>query len=549
MAKKNGSGTEEPLEKQLWKTADKLRKNIDAAEYKHVVLGLIFLKYISDSFEELYVKLKVEEAQGADPEDRDEYKAENVFFVPQDARWTYIQSRAKQPEIGKVVDDAMDAIEKENSSLKGVLPKVFARSNLDPTSLGELIDLVGNIALGDAKARSADVLGHVFEYFLGEFALAEGKQGGQFYTPRSIVELLVKMLEPYKGRVFDPCCGSGGMFVQSEKLVLEHQGGVNDISIYGQESNQTTWRLCKMNLAIRGIDSSQVKFNNEGSFLNDAHKDLKADYIIANPPFNVSDWGGDLLRTDGRWQYGTPPTGNANFAWMQHFIYHLSPTGQAGIVLAKGALTSKSSGEGEIRKALIEAGLIDCIVNLPAKLFLNTQIPAGLWFLRRDRKNGNFRDRSNEILFIDARNLGHLINRRTRELSPEDIQTISDTYHKWRNVPRHPETSASHPETSTRHPKLVSGSPQLASSHPELVSGSPDEYRDIPGFCASAPITKVRELDYVVTPGRYVGLPDDEDDFDFNERFIALKAELEGQLKEEAELNKIIAENLAKIIL
>ena len=518
MAKKNGNGENEPLEKQLWKTADKLRKNIDAAEYKHVVLGLIFLKYISDSFEELFAKLKAEEAQGADPEDRDEYKAENVFFVPQDARWTYLQSRAKQPEIGKVVDDAMDAIEKENASLKGVLPKVFARQNLDPTSLGELIDLVGNIALGDAKARSADVLGHVFEYFLGEFALAEGKQGGQFYTPRSIVELLVKMLEPYKGRVFDPCCGSGGMFVQSEKLVLEHQGRVNDISIYGQESNQTTWRLCKMNLAIRGIDSSQVKWNNEGSFLNDAHKDLKADYIIANPPFNVSDWGGDLMRTDGRWQYGVPPTGNANFAWMQHFIYHLSPTGQAGIVLAKGALTSKSSGEGEIRKALIEAGLIDCIVNLPAKLFLNTQIPAGLWFLRRNRAStgsaNGYRDRSNEILFIDARNLGFLISRRTRELSPEDIQLITDTYHKWR-------------------------------SSPELVEGG--DYEDVPGFCASAPISKVRELDYVVTPGRYVGLPDDEDDFDFNERFTALKTELEAQIKEEAQLNRIIAENLAKI--
>lgn len=519
MAKKIGNGENEPLEKQLWKAADKLRKNIDAAEYKHVVLGLIFLKYISDSFEELYARLKAEEAQGADPEDRDEYKAENVFFVPQDARWTYLQSRAKQPEIGKVVDDAMDAIEKENASLKGVLPKVFARQNLDPTSLGELIDLVGNIALGDAKARSADVLGHVFEYFLGEFALAEGKQGGQFYTPRSIVELLVKMLEPYKGRVFDPCCGSGGMFVQSEKLVLEHQGRVNDISIYGQESNQTTWRLCKMNLAIRGIDSSQVKWNNEGSFLNDAHKDLKADYIIANPPFNVSDWGGDLLRTDGRWQYGVPPTGNANFAWIQHFLYHLKPGGHAGFVLAKGSLTSKTSGEGEIRKNLIEAGLVECVVNLPAKLFLNTQIPASLWFLKRHDPSPSGRLGGANILFIDARNLGHLINRRTRELSPEDIQQIANTYHNWRNLP-------------DRHSELVS----------ESVT-----YEDIPGFCASAPIEKVRELDYVVTPGRYVGLPDDEDDFDFNERFTALKAELEEQLKEEEQLNKIIVQNLAKI--
>ena len=523
MAKTTKTTNEEPLEKQLWKTADKLRKNIDAAEYKHVVLGLIFLKYISDSFEELFAKLKAEEAQGADPEDRDEYKAENVFFVPQDARWTYLQSRAKQPEIGKVVDDAMDAIEKENASLKGVLPKVFARQNLDPTSLGELIDLVSNIALGDAKARSADVLGHVFEYFLGEFALAEGKQGGQFYTPRSIVELLVKMLEPYKGRVFDPCCGSGGMFVQSEKLVLEHQGRVNDISIYGQESNQTTWRLCRMNLAIRGIDSSQVKWNNEGSFLNDAHKDLKADYIIANPPFNVSDWGGDLMRTDGRWQYGVPPTGNANFAWIQHFLYHLKPGGHAGFVLAKGSLTSKTSGEGEIRKALIEAGLLECVVNLPAKLFLNTQIPASLWFMKRPDSSPSGRLGGANILFIDARNLGFLINRRTRELSPEDISKITDTYHNWRN------------------------SPPLEGWSQTGVVNSGGGYEDIPGFCASAPISKVRELDYVVTPGRYVGLPDDEDDFDFNERFSALKTELEEQIKEETELNKIIAENLAKI--
>lgn len=317
MAKKKENNTNEPLEKQLWKAADKLRKNIDAAEYKHVVLGLIFLRYISDAFEELHAKLKSGKGEyaGADPEDKDEYKAENVFYVPEKARWSYLQSRAKLPTIGKEIDEAMDAIEKENPSLKDVLPKVYARGNLDPSSLGGLIDLISNIAFGEAKARSADILGHVFEYFLGEFALAEGKKGGQFYTPRCVVELLVEMLEPYKGRVFDPCCGSGGMFVQSEKFVESHQGKINDISIYGQESNHTTWRLCKMNLAIRGIDSSQVKWNNEGSFLNDARKDLKADFVIANPPFNDSDWGGELLRNDARWQYGVPPASNANYAW------------------------------------------------------------------------------------------------------------------------------------------------------------------------------------------------------------------------------------------
>ncbi|WP_349831597.1 N-6 DNA methylase, partial [Bacteroides fragilis] len=426
-----------------------------------------------------------------------------------DARWAYIVSKAKDPQIGKYVDAAMDAIEKENASLKGVLPKVFARQNLDPASLGELIDLIGNSTMSSANTKSADVLGHVFEYFLGEFALAEGKKGGQFYTPRSVVELLVNMLEPYKGRVFDPCCGSGGMFVQSEKFVKEHQGRINDISIYGQESNQTTWRLCKMNLAIRGIDASQVKWNNEGSFMNDAHQDLKADYIIANPPFNDSDWSGDQLRKDGRWQYGVPPTGNANFAWIQHFIYHLSPSGQAGFVLAKGALTSKTSGEGDIRRTLVEKGLIDCIVNLPAKLFLNTQIPAALWFVSRNRTNGSFRNRSKEILFIDARNMGYLINRRTRELSEDDITKISDTYHNWRNVE--------------------------------------GQYEDIAGFCASVPISRVAELDYVLTPGRYVGLPDEEDDFNFEERFNTLKSEFLEQLKEEERLNALIKENLAKI--
>ena len=511
MARKNPNKKEASLEKLLWKAADKLRKNIDAAEYKHIVLGLIFLKYISDAFEALYHRLKTGEGEyaGADPEDRDEYKAENVFFVPPSARWGYLQSRAKLPEIGKDMDSAMDAIERDNPSLKGVLPKVYARQNLDPASLGGLIDLISNIALGEAKARSADVLGHVFEYFLGEFALAEGKKGGQFYTPVSVVQLLVEMLEPYQGRVFDPCCGSGGMFVQSEKFVQEHQGKVSDISIYGQESNQTTWRLAKMNLAIRGIDSSQVKWNSEGSFLNDAHKDLKADYVIANPPFNDSDWSGDLLRSDARWQFGDPPAGNANYAWIQHFLFHLNPGGQAGFVLAKGALTTKTSGEGEIRKQLVEARLVDCIVNLPAKLFLNTQIPASLWFLSRNKANGKFRAREDEILFIDARHLGHLINRRTRAFASDDISKIAETYHNWRN---------------------------------------PDgDYEDVKGFCNAAPIQRVRELDYVLTPGRYVGLRDEEDDFDFAERFNALQAELKTQMQEEERLNMQILENLRKV--
>lgn len=507
---KKTKNTNEPIEKQLWQTADKLRKNIDAAEYKHVVLGLIFLKYISDSFEELYEKLKNQKGDYAssDPEDKDEYdeeyKAKNIFFVPEKARFRFLQSRAKHPEIGKDVDAAMDEIEKDNSSLKGVLPKVYARGNLDSTNLGGLIDSISNIAIGDAKARSADVLGHVFEYFLGEFALAEGKKGGQFYTPKSVVSLLIEMLEPYKGRVFDPCCGSGGMFVQSEKFVSEHQGKINDISIYGQESNQTTWRLAKMNLAIRGIDSSQVKWNNEGSFLSDAHKDLKADYIIANPPFNDSDWSGETLRSDGRWAYGAPPTGNANYAWIQHFLYHLAPKGLAGFVLAKGALTSKTSGEGEIRKKLIEADLVECIVNLPAKLFLNTQIPASLWFLRRGKTA-----RKNQILFIDARNVGHLINRRTKEFTNQDVEKITSTYHNWRSENK--------------------------------------KYEDIKGFCKSVTTEEVKEKDYVLTPGRYVGLEDLDDDFDFKERFEKLQAELKEQMAEEKKLNERILTNLSNI--
>lgn len=511
MAKKANDINNQPLEKTLWLAADKLRKNMDAAEYKHIVLGLIFLKYISDAFEEMYNKLSSGKGQyaGANPEDIDEYKAENVFFVPQQARWSYLLSQAKQPTIGKTVDDAMDAIEAQNPILKGVLPKQYARPNLDKNSLGGLIDLLSTLSLGHEAARSKDLLGKVYEYFLGQFALAEGKKGGQFYTPTSVVKLLVEMLEPYSGRVFDPCCGSGGMFVHSEKFIEAHQGKIDDISIYGQESNQTTWRLAKMNLAIRGIDASQVKWNNEGSFLKDAHPDLKADFVIANPPFNDSDWSGDLLTTDGRWKYGVPPAGNANYAWIQHFLYHLSPSGTAGFVLSKGALSTRTSNEGEIRKNLVDAQIVDCIVNLPTKLFLNTQIPACLWFLSRSKANGKYRRRENEILFIDARNLGQLLNRRTRELRDDDINQIAQTYHNWRN--------------------------------------KTGNYQDIPGFCKSATIQEVANLNYVLTPGRYIGLPDDEDDFNFEERYNSLKEELLKQFEEETNLSIKIQEQLSKL--
>lgn len=508
-SKKEKAPEQKPFEQILWAAADKLRKNIDAAEYKHYVLGLLFLKYVSDAFEELYQKIVNKEGEHAydDPEDKLVYSSQYVFFVPQQARWTYLVSRAKLPTIGEDVDNAMDLIEKENPKLKGVLPKQFGRPQLDKIVLGELVDLINNINIGNEAARKKDLLGVVYEYFLGQFALAEGRKGGQFYTPRSVVQLLVEMLQPNHGKVFDPCCGSGGMFVMSEKFVERHQGRIDDITIYGQESNQTTWRLAVMNLAIRGIDPEQVKWNAEGSFLKDAHPDLKADFIIANPPFNISDWGGELLRNDGRWKYGVPPAGNANYGWLQHMLYHLGPRGKAGVVLSKGALTTKQSGEYEIRKAMIEAGVVDCIVNLPGKLFLNTQIPACLWFLNRDTN----RQRKGEVLFIDARNQGHLINRRTLEFTDEDIAKIADTYHHWLN--------------------------------------SREAYADVAGFCKSVHLTEISAMDFVLTPGRYIGLPDEEDDFDFVERFTRLKSDLNEQLKEEENLNKLILENLNKLVI
>ena len=501
----------ESFEQSLFKAADKLRKNIDAAEYKHVVLGLIFLKYISDSFEELYNKLSAGKGDysGADPEDKDEYQAENVFFVPQKARWSHLHSQSKQPTIGTDLDNAMELIEKENPSLKGILPKVYARPNLDKTALGGLIDLIGNVALGDEASKSKDILGRVYEYFLGQFAAAEGKKGGQFYTPKSIVRLMVEMVEPYKGRVYDPCCGSGGMFVQSEKFVEAHGGNRNDISVYGQEMNPTTWRLCKMNLAIRGIDGN-IGAQWGDTLQNDLHKDLKADFILANPPFNISDWGGERFRDDVRWKYGVPPAGNANYAWIQHMIQHLSPTGIAGFVLANGSLSSNTSGEGEIRKKLIEAGLVDCIVALPPQLFYTVPIPAALWFVSRDRHDHKFRDRHDEILFIDARKMGTMVTRKNRDLTDEDLLKITDIYHDWRTIG--------------------------------------GKFEDIKGFCKSAKITEVEKNGFVLTPGRYVGSDYvEEDDEVFEEKMGRLTKELAGQFEKSKELEERIKKNLKGI--
>src|SRR3989339_666829 len=427
---KKSNGANVGFEETLWSLADKMRNNMDPAEYKHVVLGLIFLKYISDSFEEVYKSIKADaDYYEGQEEDKDAYISEGVFWVPAIARWEYLKSNAKKPEIGKLLDDAMISIEKDNASLRGVLAKNYARPDLDKVRLGELIDLVSTIGLGDKESRSKDVLGRVYEYFLGRFASAEGKGGGEFYTPQSVVKILVEMIEPYKGRVYDPCCGSGGMFVQSEKFIEAHGGRKGDISIYGQESNPTTWRLCNMNLAIRGIEGN-IGSHHADTFRQDIQKDLKADFILANPPFNVSDWKGEMLKEDVRWKlYGTPPPGNANYAWVQHFIHHLSPTGFAGFVLANGSMSSNTSGEGEIRKKIVQADIVDCMVALPGQLFYNTMIPACLWFIARDKKNHKFRNRKGEILFIDARKMGAMIDRRHRELTEEDVAKIASVYH------------------------------------------------------------------------------------------------------------------------
>jgi len=482
---------------------------MDAADYKHVVLGLIFLKYISDAFQEHFEKLKKE--PHADPEDRDEYTAENIFWVPKAARWPHLQGNAKQPTIGKLIDEAMLAIEKQNPSLKGVLPKDYARESLDKHRLGELIDLIGTIGMGDKESRSKDILGRVYEYFLGQFAAAEGKKGGQFYTARCVVKLLAEMIEPYKGRVFDPCCGSGGMFVQSEKFVDAHGGRRTDLSIYGQESNQTTWRLSKMNLAIRGIEAN-IAWNSEGSFHNDAFKDLKADFVLANPPFNDSDWGGEHLREDVRWKYGVPPVGNANFAWVQHFISHLAPNGIAGFVLANGSMSSNQSGEGEIRKGIIEADLMDCMIALPGQLFYTTQIPVCLWFVTRNKANGKFRDRRKQTLFIDARKTGFLVDRIHRDLSDDEIARIARTYHAWRG---------------------------------EKDAG---KYEDVPGFCRSAATKEINAHGYVLTPGRYVGAEEVEDeDEPFEEKMKRLTSTLRQQTEEARTLEAAIVANLKEL--
>ncbi|WP_437621517.1 N-6 DNA methylase [Sorangium sp. So ce1151] len=505
-----GSAAVLGFEEKLWEAADTLRGSMDPAEYKHVVLGLIFLKYISDAFELRYATLSAE--KNGDPEDKDEYEAENVFWVPKAARWSEFQKTARQADIGVRIDKAMEAIEKENPSLKGTLPREYARPAVDKERLGKLIDTMSDIDLAAPGHNTKDLLGRAYEYFLKKFASAEGRLGGDFYTPQSVVRVLVEMLEPYKGRVFDPCCGSGGMFVQSEKFVEAHGGSARDISVHGQEWNATTWRLCRMNLAIRGIEAN-LGPTWANSFRQDLHPGLKADFVLANPPFNVSDWGGEMLREDARWKYGPPPVGNANFAWLQHILHHLSPErGVAGVVLANGSMSSQQSNEGEIRKAMIEADVVDCMVALPGQLFYATQIPVCLWFLARNKRDKRFRDRHGEVLFIDARKLGALVDRTHRELSdgPDgDIARIARTYHAWRG---------------------------------QQEAG---RYADAPGFCKSATLEEIRAHGHVLTPGRYVGAEAAEDDDEsFEEKMQRLTAKLKEQFAEGAKLEKAIQRSL-----
>lgn len=495
--------------KKLFKAADALRKNIDAAEYKHPVLGLIFLKYISDAFEERHQELIELKDQGADPEERSEYLSEKIFWVPEDARWSKIQNSAKKPEIGTIIDDAMIAIERDNDSLKGVLPKNYARPQLDKANLGRLVDLFSNIPVGGKVNQTRDVLGRIYEYFLGEFASKEGKKGGQFYTPSSVVHLLVKMIQPKEGRLYEPCCGSGGMIVQSERF-LENNNG--ELLFFGQESNQTTWRLCNMNLAIRGIDAD-IKWNPEGSFIRDEHPNLKADYILANPPFNDSDWGGDKLREDVRWKYGIPAEGNANYAWIQHFIHHLTPDGIAGFVLANGSLSSNMSNEGEIRQEIINDDLVDCMVALPNQLFFSTPIPACLWFVTKSKTSEPFRNRKGETLFIDARKMGHLVDKTHREFDDEEITRIANTYHAWKG------------------------------------KDMKQNYQDIPGFCKSATLKNIAEHRYALAPGRYSGTEEIvEEDEPFEEKLLALESELQEEFEKSKKLEKEIKNNLKKLL-
>jgi type I restriction enzyme M protein len=512
------------LEQKLWEAADALRGNQEPSEYKHVVLGLVFLKYISDRFEERRAAI---EAALSDPdssdyipnenrrvqfiEDRDEYASHNVFWVPTEARWEHIQGRAKLPSIGQDIDTAMDLIEKENPGIRGVLPRNYGREGLDKGRLGKLVDLIGSIGFTETEDHgSDDVLGRVYEYFLGQFAGKEtGKDAGAFYTPRSVVKTLVEMLEPYQGRVFDPACGSGGMFVESAKFVQAHEGKRSDISVYGQEFTDTTWKLAKMNLALRGIEADLGE-RSADSFTQDLHPDLRADYVIANPPFNVSDWWDPKLADDPRWKYGTPPQGNANFAWVQHFIYHLSPRGTAGFVLANGSLSSKTGGEGEIRERLVQADLVDCVVAMPTNLFLNTTIPVSLWFVSKDRQGNGHRKRQGEVLFVDARKLGTMVTRRLRELSNADIAQIADTYHSWRN--------------------------------------HDGGYQDVPGFAKSASLDEIKQHDFVLTPGRYVGTEEAEvDDEPVDQKIQRLTQELYAEFDRGRGLETLVRERLESL--